>query len=51
MTPGIYSASKEMSTRIFLGSRERSERKTDYFPAICELIMWKVWAPRHLTTL
>jgi hypothetical protein len=36
---------------MFLGSRERPVRRADNLTAICELILWTMWNPRHLTTL
>jgi hypothetical protein len=41
----------EMSTRNLHGGRGRPERKADNLTAICEPIVWKMWKPRHLTTL
>jgi hypothetical protein len=41
-----------MSTLILLGIKGgRPVRKADNFTAICELIVYKMWVPRRLTTL
>jgi hypothetical protein len=36
---------------MFLGSRVRPVRKADNLTAICEQVVYKMWAPKHLTTL
>jgi hypothetical protein len=41
----------EMSTRILPGGKGRPARKADNLTAICELIFYKMWEPRRLTTL
>jgi hypothetical protein len=41
----------EMSTRNLPGGKRRPARKADNLTAICELIVWKMWEPRRLTTL
>jgi hypothetical protein len=41
----------EMSTRNILEGKGRLARKVDSLTAICEPIVWKLWEPRHLTTL
>jgi hypothetical protein len=41
----------KMSTRNLPGGKGRPGRKTDNLTAICELIVWKMWEPRRLTTL
>jgi hypothetical protein len=40
-----------MSTRDLPGGKGRPERKADSPTAICELIVYKMWEPRRLTTL
>jgi hypothetical protein len=41
----------EMSTRNLPGCKGQSAREADKLPAICEPIVYKMWEPRHLTTL
>jgi hypothetical protein len=41
----------EMSTSNLPRGKERPARKADNLTAICELTVWKMWEPRHLTTL
>jgi hypothetical protein len=41
----------EMSTKNLPGDKERPVRKTDNLTNICELIVYKMWDPLHLTTL
>jgi hypothetical protein len=40
----------EMSTRIHPGGKGQPARKADDLTAICELIVYKMWEPRRLTT-
>jgi hypothetical protein len=54
--PGVYSASdkneyQKQKRIMFLGSKVRPMRRTDSLTAICELIVWKMWDPEHITTL
>jgi hypothetical protein len=42
---------REMSTRNIPGGKWRPARKADNHAAIYEPIIWKMWEPRHLTTL
>jgi hypothetical protein len=41
----------EMSNRNLPGGKGWPVHKTDNLTAICELIVWKMWEPRHLATL
>jgi hypothetical protein len=41
----------EMSTRNLTGRKGRPARGADILTAICELIVYKMWEPRLLTTL
>jgi hypothetical protein len=41
----------EISTRNLSGGDGRPARKADNLTAICELIVYKMWAPRRLTNL
>jgi hypothetical protein len=41
----------EMSTTNLPEGKGRPARKADDHTAICELIVYKMWEPRHLTTL
>jgi hypothetical protein len=41
----------ELSTRNLPGGKGRLVRKTENLNAICELIVYKMWEPRRLTTL
>jgi hypothetical protein len=41
----------EMSTRDLPGGRGRPARKADNLTAVCELIVYKMWERRRLTTL
>jgi hypothetical protein len=41
----------KMSTRNLPGGKGRPARKDDNLTAICELIVCKMWEPRHLTTI
>jgi hypothetical protein len=36
---------------MFLGSRAWPAHKADHLSAICELIVWTVWSPQHLTAI
>jgi hypothetical protein len=40
-----------MSTSNLPGGKGRPARGADNFTAICELIVYKMWEPRRLTTL
>jgi hypothetical protein len=40
----------EMSTRNIPGGKGRPARKADNLTAICELIIYKMWDPQHLTS-
>jgi hypothetical protein len=51
MALGSIQPLTEMSTTNFPGGKERPARKADKFTAILELIDWKLWEPRRLTTL
>jgi hypothetical protein len=48
---GATHALAEMSTRNLPGGKEQPAYKADNLTAICELIIWKMWEPRCLTTL
>jgi hypothetical protein len=41
----------EMSTIILPGGKGKPARKADNFLAICEPTVYKMWEPRHLTTI
>jgi hypothetical protein len=41
----------EMSSRNLAGYKERPVRTADRHTAIFELIFWKMWEPRRITTL
>jgi hypothetical protein len=41
----------EMSTRNLPGGKGRPAHKANNLTAICYLIVYKMWDPRHLTTL
>jgi hypothetical protein len=41
----------EMSTRIIPGGEGRPACKADNLTAICELTVYKMWEPQHLTAL
>jgi hypothetical protein len=41
----------EMTTRILPGGKGWPGHKADNLTAICELIVYKIWDPRHFTTL
>jgi hypothetical protein len=41
----------EISTRNLPGVKGWSEREADNLTATCEPVFWKMWEPRHLTTL
>jgi hypothetical protein len=41
----------EISTRNLSGAKGMPAHKTDNLTAICEPITYKIWEPRHLTTL
>jgi hypothetical protein len=41
----------EMSTRNLPGGKRRPGCKAENLTALCELIVWKMWEPRRLTTL
>jgi hypothetical protein len=41
----------EMSTRNLSGGKGRPARDVDYFTAICELVVMKMWEARRLTTV
>jgi hypothetical protein len=51
--PGVDSASNGNDyKRIYLGrGKARPAHKSDNLFAICEPIVYKIWDPRHLTTL
>jgi hypothetical protein len=51
MAPGSTHPLTEMSTRNLPGGKGRPARKADNLTAICELIVYKMWEPRRLTTL
>jgi hypothetical protein len=40
-----------MSTKNLPGGKERPARKADSLITIREMIIYKMWEPRHLTTL
>jgi hypothetical protein len=41
----------EISARNLPGGKGRPARGADNLTAVCELIVWKMWDPRRLTTL
>jgi hypothetical protein len=49
MAPGATQSLTEMSTWN-LTDKGRPARKAHKLTAFCQPIMWKMWAPRHLTT-
>jgi hypothetical protein len=51
MALGSIQPLTEMSTRDLPGGKGRQAREGDNLTAICELIVWKMWEPRRLTTL
>jgi hypothetical protein len=51
MTLGSTQPLTEMSTRNSPGGKERPARGFDNLTAIYEAIVYKMWEPRHLTTL
>jgi hypothetical protein len=51
MSLGSTQSLTETSTRNLSGGKGRSARKADNFAAICEPIVYKMWEPRHVTTL
>jgi hypothetical protein len=51
MTLGSTKPLTEMSTRNLPGGKRRPVSKADNLTAICELIVYKIWDPRRLTTL
>jgi hypothetical protein len=48
---GSTQSLREISTRNLPGLKGRPENKPGNFTAICEPIFYKIWEPRHLTTL
>jgi hypothetical protein len=48
---GRLSLLTEMSTRNLPGGNGRPAHGADNLTAICELIVYKMWEPRRLTTL
>jgi hypothetical protein len=51
MALGSTQPPREMSANNIPQGKERPARKADNLRAICEQIVWKIWEPRHLTTL
>jgi hypothetical protein len=51
MALGLTQPLTEMNTRNLPGGKGQLVRKADNLIAICELIVWKMWEPQHLTTL
>jgi hypothetical protein len=51
MALGLAQPLTEMSTRNLPGGKRRPVCKADNLSAICEPIVYKMWEPRHLTTL
>jgi hypothetical protein len=51
MALGLTQHLTEMSTRNLPEGNGRLACKVDSLTAICELIFWKMWKLRHLTTL
>jgi hypothetical protein len=51
MALGSTQSLTEMSTRNLRGGKGRPARGADNLTAICELIVYKMWEPRRLTTL
>jgi hypothetical protein len=51
MALGLTQPLTEMSTRNLPGGKGQVVRKNDNFTAICELTVYKMWEPWHLTTL
>jgi hypothetical protein len=51
MAPGSTESLTEKSTRNLPGSKGRSGLKAINLIAICELIVYKLWKARRLTTL
>jgi hypothetical protein len=51
MALGFTQPLTKMSTRNLPGGKGWLARNADNLTAICEPIVWKMWEPRHLTTL
>jgi hypothetical protein len=51
MALGYNQPLTEMSTRKSLWGKARQACKADNLTPTCELIIWIMWDPRHLTTL
>jgi hypothetical protein len=51
MALGLTQPLTEMSTRNLSGGKWQPARKADNLTAICELTVYKMGKPRHLTTL
>jgi hypothetical protein len=51
MTLGLTQPLTEMSSRNLPGDKAWLAHKADNFTAICELIVRKMWDPRHLKAL
>jgi hypothetical protein len=51
MALGSTQSLTEMSTRNLPGGKGLPARKAENLTTICELIIWNMWEPRHLTTI